>query len=221
LVNTLVNILVLITLFSIVIAIVFLLLAVFNFIKLDRIKALKMLKLTAIPIIIMIFCMIGYWDISPESQTNKSDVAITNDKHEEKPVAKVEPTEDATWQEKVKEITSLSSSPSKKFDTIEAYAKKYPATKAEIKEFEDYIIAEYKNKKYLADVQDDEYMLGNIFKAHVVNRYYGEEETPINDFVFGFYQNSNYTFKGLESTNSHAIKYNERQMDKALTAIVN
>lgn len=211
-----VNILQLITLISIIIAIVFLLLTVFNFIKLDRIKALKMLKLTVIPLIIIIFCSIAYVDISPKSQANKSDVAIT---YEEKPVAKVKSTEDATWQDKVKEVASLNSTPSKKFDTIEAYAKKYPATKAEIKEFEDYIIAEYNNKKYLADVQNDEYMLGNIFKGYVVNRYYGEEETPINDFVFGFYQNSNYTFKGLESTNSHAIKYNERQMDKALAAI--
>lgn len=217
-VNTLVNIFVLITLFSIVMAVIFLLLAVFNFIKMDRIKALKMLKLTSIPIIIMIFCMIGYWDISPEDKSNKADVDITD---EEKPVAKVESTEDVTWQDKVKEVASLNNPPSKKFDTIEAYAKKYPATKAEIKEFEDFIIAEYKNKKYLADVQNDEYMLENIFKAYVVNRYYGEEETPINDFVFGFYQNSTYTFKGLESTNSNAIKYNERQMDKALTDIEN
>ncbi|MFE3573652.1 hypothetical protein [Lysinibacillus sp. NPDC059133] len=217
-VNTLVNILVLITLISIVIAVVFLLLAVFHFIKMDRIKALKMLKFTTIPIIFMILCMLAYWDISPEYEANKSNAANTSEK---KPVAKVEATEDVTWQDKVKEITSLNSPPTEKFDTIVAYAKKYPATKAEIKEFEDYIIAEYKNKKYLEDVQNDEYMLGNIFKAYVVNRYYGEEETPINDFVFGFYQNSNYTFKGLESTNSNAIKYNERQMDKSLEDIRN
>ncbi|MFJ8088379.1 hypothetical protein ACIQ7N_09270 [Lysinibacillus sp. NPDC095746] len=215
-VNTLVNIFVLITLFSIVIAIVFLLLAVFNFIKMDKIKALKMLKLAAIPIIIMIFCMIGFWDISPEYKANKEKVTVT---YEEKPVAKAESIEGATWQTKVKEVASLNSTPSKKFDTIEAYAKKYPATKAEIKEFEDYMKAEYKTKKYLADVQNNEYMLENIFKAYVVNRYYGEEESPINDFVFGFYQNANYTFKELESINSHAIKYNERQMDKALAAI--
>ncbi|MGE7789859.1 hypothetical protein [Lysinibacillus sp. NPDC096259] len=182
----------------------------------DKIKALKMLKLTAIPIIIMIFCMIGFWDISPEYKANKEKMTIT---YEEKPVAKVESTEDATWQTKVKEVASLNSTSSKKFDTIEAYAKKYPATKTEIKEFEDYMKAEYKNKKYLADVQNNEYMLENIFKAYVVNRYYGEEETPINDFVFGFYQNVNYTFKGLESINSHAIKYNERQMNKALASI--
>ncbi|OXS74050.1 hypothetical protein B1B04_10580 [Lysinibacillus sp. KCTC 33748] len=216
-VNTLVNILVLITLISIIMIVVFLLLAVFHFIKLDRIKALKMLKFTAIPIIFMILCMLAYWDISPEYEVNKANVANTSEKE---PVAKVE-TEDVTWQDNVKEIASLNSPPTEKFDTIVAYAKKYPATKAEIKEFEDYIIAEYKNKKYLADVQNDEYMLGNIFKSTVVNRYYGEEETPINDFVFGFYQNSNYTFKGLESTNSNAIKYNERQMDNALVAIEN
>ncbi|MGE7929254.1 hypothetical protein [Lysinibacillus xylanilyticus] len=197
-----------------------LLLAIFNFIKLDRIKGIKMLKFTGISIIILCLSALGANEFLPESY-KVSQVESPNEKHEEKPVAKVESTEDVTWLEKVKEVASLNSTPQKKFDTIEAYAKKYPVTKAEIKEFEDYIVAEYKNKKYLADVQNNEYMLANIFKAYVVNRYYGEEETPINDFVFGFYQNSNYTFKGLESINSNAIKHNERQMDKALTAIEN
>ncbi|KOP78178.1 hypothetical protein AMS59_13475 [Lysinibacillus sp. FJAT-14745] len=198
-----------------------LLLAIFNFIKLDRIKAIKMLKFTGISIIILCLSALGASEFLPESNIVSQEESPKKEKYEEKPVAKVESIEDVTWQEKVKEVASLDSPSPKKFDTIVAYAKKYPATKAEIKEFEDYIIAEYKNKKYLADVQNDEYMLENIFKAYVVNRYYGEEETPINDFVFGFYQNSTYTFKGLESTNSNAIKYNERQMDKALAAIEN
>lgn len=196
-----------------------LLLAIFNFIKLDRIKAIKMLKFTGISIIILCLSALGASEFLPESYIVSQEESPKKEQHEEKPVAKVESTEGATWQTKVKEVASLNSTPSKKFDTIEAYAKKYPATKAEIKEFEDYMKAEYKNKKYLADVQNNEYMLENIFKAYVVNRYYGEEETPINDFVFGFYQNANYTFKGLESINSHATKYNERQMDKALAAI--
>jgi len=203
-----------------IVGVISLLLAIFNFIKLDRIKAIKMLKFTGISIFILGLSALSASEFLPESYKVSKEES-PNEKHEEKPVAKVKSTEDATWQGKVKEVASFNSTPSKKFDTIEAYAKKYPATKAEIKEFEDYIVAEYKNKKYLADVQNNEYMLGNIFKAYVVNRYYGEEETPINDFVFGFYQNSNYTFKGLESINSNAIKYNERQMDKALTAIEN
>ncbi|MFJ8519020.1 hypothetical protein [Lysinibacillus xylanilyticus] len=202
-----------------IVGVISLLLAIFNFIKLDRIKAIKMLKFTGISIFILGLSALSASEFLPES--DKVSQEESPKKHEEKPVAKVESTKDATWQGKVKEVASFTSTPSKKFDTIEAYAKKYPATKAEIKEFEDYIVDEYKNKKYLADVQNNEYMLGNIFKAYVVNRYYGEEETPINDFVFGFYQNSNYTFKGLESINSNAIKYNERQMDKALTAIEN
>gem|GEM_PF-1834607 len=196
-----------------------LLLAIFNFIKLDRIKAIKMLKFTGISIIILCLSALGASEFLPESYIVSQEESPKKEQHEEKPVAKAESTEDATWQTKVKEVASLNSTSSKKFDTIEAYAKKYPPTKTEIKEFEDYMLGEYKNKKYLADVQNNEYMLENIFKAYVVNRYYGEEESPINDFVFGFYQNANYTFKGLESINSHAIKYNERQMDKALAAI--
>ncbi|MEY9971803.1 hypothetical protein ABH966_002176 [Lysinibacillus sp. RC46] len=54
-------------------------------------------------------------------------MAIT---YKEKPAAKVDSTEDATWQDKVEKVASFNSTPSKKLDTVDAFAKKYPATKA-------------------------------------------------------------------------------------------
>lgn len=209
-----INILVGIFLLSGFIAAIFLLLAIFNFIKLDKIKAVKMLKFTGISIVIFILCFIAVG----ENGLNNAETP-KKEKQEEKPVAKIETSDDVTWQDKVQEIAALNNTPTEKFDTIVAYAKKYPSTKAEIKEFENYIIGEYKNKKYLADIKDETYLLSNIFKAYVINRYYGDEETPINDFVYGFYQNSNNVLRGIESSNSNTIKYNERQMDKALAAI--
>lgn len=202
-----INILVGILLLSGFIAAIFLLLAIFNFIKLDKIKAVKLLKFTGISIVIFILSFIAVGELGH------------NKKQEEKPVAKIVTSYDVTWQDKVKEVASLNKTPTEKFETIIAYAKKYPSTKAEIKEFESYIIAEYKNKKYLADIKDETYLLSNIFKAYVINRHYGDEEIPINDFVYGFYQNSNNVLRGIESSNSNTIKYNERQMDKALAAI--
>ncbi len=204
-----INILTGIFLLSGLIAAIFLLLAIFNFIKLDKIKAVKMLKFTGISIVIFILSFIAVGELG----------TTRKEKQDEKPVAKIETLGDVTWQDKVKEIAALNNTPTEKFDTIVAYAKKYPSTKAEIKEFENDIIAEYKNKKYLADIKDETYLLSNIFKAYVINRHYGDEETPINDFVYGFYQNSNNVLRGIESNNSNTIKYNERQMDKALAAI--
>lgn len=211
-----INILAVIFILSGLIAAIFLLLAIFNFIKLDKIKAVKMLKFTGISIVIFILSFIAVGELSHNNAETPE-----KEKHEEKPVAKIETVDDGTWQDKVKEIAALNNTSTEKFDTIVAYAKKYPSTKAEIKEFENYIIAEYTNKEYLADIKDEAYLLGNIFKAYVINRYYGDEETPINDFVYGFYQNSNNVLRGIESSNSNTIKYNERQMDKALTAIEN
>lgn len=208
-----INILVGIFLLSGFIAAIFLLLAIFNFIKLDKIKAVKMLKFTGISIVIFILCFIAVGEL------DLIMLKLLKREARRKPVEKIETSDDVTWQDKVKEIAGLNNTPTEKFDTIVAYAKKYPSTKAEIKEFENYIIAEYKNKKYLADIKDETYLLSNIFKAYVINRYYGDEETPINDFVYGFYQNSNNVLRGIESSNSNTIKYNERQMDKALAAI--
>lgn len=124
--------------------------------------------------------------------------------------------EATTWQNKVKEIASNDGTPTDKYDAIMLYAKEYPATELEIKEFEKYIITEYQNKKYIANINNAEYMIGNIFRANVINRYYGEVYSPMNDFAFDFYQNTKYTYRGVDAIDSDAVRSNERQMDKAL-----
>jgi|GEM_PF-1238706 len=121
-----------------------------------------------------------------------------------------------TWQDKVKEIATIDGTPTEKYDAVMLYAKDYPSTEAEIKEFEKYIITEYKSKNYIADINNAEYMLSNVFRANVINKFYGEVRTPINNFAFDFYQNTKYTYRGVETIDSSAVRSNERQMDKAL-----
>ncbi len=58
-----INILVGLFLLSGFIAAIFLLLAIFNFIKLDKIKAVKMLKFTGISIVIFILCFIAVGEL--------------------------------------------------------------------------------------------------------------------------------------------------------------
>ena len=121
-----------------------------------------------------------------------------------------------TWQDKVKEIATMNGTPTEKYDAVMLYAKDYPSTEAEIKDFEKYIITEYKSKNYVADINNAEYMLSNIFRANVINRFYGEVQSPINNFSFDFYQNTKYTYRGVDTLDSSAVRSNERQMDKAL-----
>lgn len=170
---------------------------------------------------------------APEDKTTREkketeEKALAEQKAKEEAEAKVKAEEEArlkaeqvasfavTWQNKVKEIATMNGTPTEKYDAVMLYAKDYPSIEAEIKEFEKYIITEYKSKNYVADLNNAEYMLSNIFRANVINRFYGEVQSPINNFAFDFYQNTKYTYRGVDTLDSSAVRSNERQMDKAL-----
>ena len=61
-----------------------------------------------------------------------------------------------------------------------------------------------------------------VFKAKNVVTYYnqqGPNNTPIAFFTFNFWQNTKYTYRSVADVNSHEVKANEEQMDKALAKI--
>lgn len=123
--------------------------------------------------------------------------------------------DEVDWERKVKEVASSSGTETEKFDLISLYANKYRSTKTQISAFEEDIINEYKNKKYLADITNHEYMLTNIFKSHTIDKYYNNRE-DIESFAFDFLQNTKYNYRGVEDQNSPSTLANERQMNKAL-----
>ncbi|EJS72891.1 hypothetical protein [Bacillus cereus] len=125
------------------------------------------------------------------------------------------PAQSIGWEEKVKEVSSGSGTTTEKFDELSKYAHDYKPSKDEIKQFGDDIIKEYKDKNYIKDVSNHEYMLTNIFKSQVVDR--NASEKPLKDFAFDFWQNSKYNYRGVENATSSATQANERQMDKALS----
>ncbi|WP_338749874.1 hypothetical protein [Bacillus sp. FJAT-52991] len=127
--------------------------------------------------------------------------------------------EKGSWKEKIQQVAASNKSETEKFDEVSLYAQDYNASDSERTEFENYIVNEYKTGKYLADIKNDEYMLTNIFKAEVVDTFYDVKEqdnTPMALFAFDFWQNTKYTYRGVDDVNSHEVKANEEQMDKAL-----
>ncbi|WP_427108107.1 hypothetical protein [Lysinibacillus xylanilyticus] len=225
--------------------IIFAILAVIQFAKKDSQKGKKQIKFTGIAGAIMVVSFIGFGLTSDSSDTTKNDKekvetatepkeetpeekALAEQKAKEEAAAKAKAEEEArlkveqeasvavTWQDKVKEIATMDGTSTEKYDAVMLYAKDYPSTEAEIKEFEQYIIAEYKSKNYVADINNAEYMLSNVFRANVINNFYGEDNTPINSFASDFYQNTKYTYRGVDTLDSSAVRSNERQMDKAL-----
>ncbi len=153
-----------------------------------------------------------------ETEIENKPEATNETETETEVAAETEKVEITSWEDKVKEVAAADGTETEKFDEISLYANDYEPSVDEVKEFEQYIINEYKNKKYLEDISNHEYMLSNIFKSQVVEEYY-EEGNPIKDFAFDFWQNSKYNYRGVENSTSGSTISNEQQMDKALEKI--
>ncbi|WP_242318873.1 hypothetical protein [Bacillus cereus group sp. BfR-BA-01349] len=152
--------------------------------------------------------------LSQKKEQTKKEDTITKDTA--KPVQETArvPAQSIEWEEKVKEVSSSSRTTTEKFDEISKFAHDYKPSQAEVKQFGDDIIKEYKDKNYIKNVSNHEYMLTNIFKSQIVDR--NAPEKPLKDFAFDFWQNTKYNYRGVENATSSATQANERQMDKAL-----
>ena len=142
-------------------------------------------------------------------------IDISNDDPKEKSKPKETVAVTAKWEEKVKEVASSEKSTTEKFDEVSKYAQGYKPSKDEVKQFGDEIIKEYKDKNYIKDVSNHEYMLKNLFKSQIVDK--NASDKNLKDFAFDFWQNSKYNYRGAENATSSATQANERQMDKALS----
>ncbi|EFM13006.1 conserved hypothetical protein [Paenibacillus curdlanolyticus YK9] len=127
------------------------------------------------------------------------------------------------WAAQINEVSgSTDLTETEKADRIEGVARKYAKTvsETELQEFETYVLSEHKNKRYLKDIKNDQYMLTNIFKSVVIEKHYEDsEQLPIDKFALDFYQNTKYTYRGEDAVNSDSVKSNEQQMNKALEQI--
>ncbi|MEK3955352.1 membrane lipoprotein lipid attachment site-containing protein [Psychrobacillus sp. FSL K6-1464] len=134
------------------------------------------------------------------------------------PVVEEVPTEEvATWQDKVTEIASSDGTTGEKFDAISLYAMDYPVTEEEMNTFVEDIIKEYQAGNYLADLENHEYMITNLFKSQAVDEFFNEDDINAKQsFAFDFWQNSKYTYRGVDAVDSEEVKFNENQMDKWL-----
>lgn len=123
-----------------------------------------------------------------------------------------------SWESTLKRLAQSDASPTEKATAAEALAGNYKPNKDELLDFESSIVEEYTSENYLANIDDAEYMLTNIFKAIVVGDQHSDGEA-ISDFAFDFYQNTKYTYRGINSVDSDSIKSNEQQMEKALAKL--
>ncbi|MBK5506634.1 MULTISPECIES: hypothetical protein [Bacillus] len=183
--------------------------------KFFKFGCLGIIAIFAILVIVMVI------DISNDDPKPKETTkSTTNDTVKEtttqpKKEAVQETTNAINWEGKIKEVASSDKTTTEKFDEISKYARDYKTNNDEVKQFGNEIIKEYKDKKYIKDVSNHEYMLTNIFKSQVVDK--NVSEKPLKDFAFDFWQNSKYNYRGVENATSSATLANERQMDKALS----
>lgn len=189
-------------------------------------KALKFLGgLFAAVFIIIVIALIVDISNDDEQEEVQSVEEVNNEESTvedpaEEPIQedKTEPEKKTiSWKEKVKEVAASTGTETEKFDEISLFANAYEANEEEIAEFEEYIIKEYKGGKYIMDISNHVYMLGNIFKSAVIENYYDDAEQKLMDsFAFDFLQNSKYNYRKIENMTSESTLSNEEQMDKAL-----
>ncbi|RWS44132.1 hypothetical protein EKA14_10415 [Bacillus mycoides] len=141
----------------------------------------------------------------------------TTTKETAKSTLKDQPQKAATWEEKVKKIAASEGTPNEKYDSINAYSTDFKATDEEIKQFQNDIIKEYKDKKYIADLSNHEYTLGNLFKSKVVEL--NSQEQPMKDFAFYFWQSSNFNYRDVQNKTYTSTSSQEKKMDEALSAM--
>jgi hypothetical protein len=221
---------------------VFIILSLVQFIKKNKPNGMKQLKLSGVALIVFVISLVGFAvTMEPTTTTNEDKTEVVKEKKttekseepktEEKVVVEEESDEEKqeekvetsapitlTWQDNVKEIANSDSSPTEKYDAVVLYSREYLPTDEEIEEFEKHIITEYQSKNYLADITNAEYMLSNVFRANVIQKFY-DESAPINKFAFDFEQNTKYTYLGVDAVDSESVKANESQMDKMLANI--
>lgn len=127
------------------------------------------------------------------------------------------PAESADWEKEISGIIATGGSKTEKADAVEALAKKYEPQNEELFDYFQYMVGELPDRKYLAQIDDDEYMLTNIFKSVLVEKH--AENDHLKDFAFDFYQNTKYTYRGADTVDSESVLSNEKQMADALSQI--
>ncbi|MDC2864559.1 hypothetical protein [Bacillus sp. BP-3] len=165
--------------------------------------------LIGIFVIIVITAIIGRSNDNPKEKTSTESKQTTTKETAAKETAKT-----VSWNDKIKEVASSDKNATEKSDEISKYAHDYKPTDDQVEKFFNDIIKEYKDKNYIKDISNHEYMLTNIFKSQVVEK--NAQEKVMQDFAFDFLQNSKYNYRGVEKPTSAATLANERQMDKSL-----
>lgn len=133
------------------------------------------------------------------------------------PVVATEDEQKVSWEDEVKKIAdNVDLSKTQKFDDVSMFARDYAPTEQDIENFEITILNAYSSGEYLADIDNDLYMLSNIFMADVIERSYDDKLIdPMDQFALDFLQNSKYVYRGVDAVDSESVIENERQMDKS------
>lgn len=149
--------------------------------------------------------------------SNSSSNILTPAVALETPTVNIKENTELNWRDSIKNISKSELTKNQKFNKVLELVDTYEINQTELIEFEQNIVNEFKSGKYLSDLDNDEYMLINIFKASVIEHNYDDKEQKlIDEFAFDFFQNVKYTYRGYETIDSDSVKSNELQMNDVL-----
>lgn len=140
-----------------------------------------------------------------------------NKEAEPTPVEKVESSQEEivtkAWPDMINELAANGDVATDKYYALEKYMMSYKTNENEVSQFKQNILASYKDKTYLANSENHEQMLNQIFQSYIVEQNTADDW---NDFAFDYFQNVKYVYKRLDTVDGEAVKANEIQMNHVL-----
>lgn len=180
-------------------------------------------KIIAVIAYLFLFGFIGSFFAEEETQViseEENPTEVADEKVEASDEVEEVIEEKVFWEDEISEIAATEQSETEKHDAVMALVSDHEVTGEEVTVFEEQIISDFKDGTYLADIENHEYMLKNIFKARAIDIFYEDElKKPIDSFAFDFLQNTKYTYRKVDAVDSESIKSNELQMEDTLSEI--
>lgn len=128
------------------------------------------------------------------------------------------PATSQNWESEIVAIAASDGSKTEKADAAESLARKYtPESNDELLKYFIHLATEFTNDNYLAQIDNDKYMLTNIFESVLVEKH--AQNKYLKNFAQDFYQNTKYTYRGADTVDSESVISNEEQMIEALSQI--
>jgi len=153
----------------------------------------------------------------PEPTESASDPEPTESASEPSPAAELADFSTRSWESQIDEIAASDASPISKGDAVDALAREYSMTPADITEQTAYLVEQVQSRAIINRSDDKEFMFSLMFIGRAIDRAVDDGDERAEDaFAFDAYQVALNLARETEGVDSSFIQANLEQLDDAI-----